>query len=115
MPLKIYYVDDEPDLLELFCDIFSSPKVEITTFSNPDEALRTIKQNPPDLLILDHRLPQITGEQLALQVDPSIPKALITGEVNLQPSVRFEAVFEKPFSIDAVRAFIDSHIQTLGQ
>ena len=34
MPLKIYYLDDEPDLLEIFTDTFSSDSIKVTTFSD---------------------------------------------------------------------------------
>lgn len=39
MALKVYYIDDEPDLLELFADLFSSKEIEIKTFADPLKAV----------------------------------------------------------------------------
>jgi hypothetical protein len=32
MLLKVFYLDDERDLLDIFQDCFSGPEIEITTF-----------------------------------------------------------------------------------
>ena len=106
MPIRIIYLDDEPDLLDLFSEMFSSPEVLIETFSDPARAIEAIRSNPPDLLFLDHRLPRTTGDRVALEVDPTIPKALVTGDVNIRHEAKFDAVFEKPFPIAKVREFI---------
>jgi DNA-binding response OmpR family regulator len=110
MAIRLVYVDDETDLLELFADMFSSPEVRIETYSDPVRAIEAIRANPPDLLFLDHRLPRTTGDQIARQLDPEIPKALVTGDVTVLLESRFEAVFEKPFPIAKVREFIQSYV-----
>ena len=109
MPIRLLYVDDEVDLLELFADMFSSPEVVIETYSDPIRAIEAIRAAPPDLLFLDHRLPRTTGDQIARQVDGSITKALVTGDVTVQLESQFEAIFEKPFPVAKIRAFIQSH------
>jgi DNA-binding response OmpR family regulator len=110
MFLEVYYLDDEVDLLELFTDIFASPEVRITTFSDPQKAEHAIQERAPDLLFLDQRLPGTTGDQIALRLDPAIPKVLITGDVIVKVEARFEAIFPKPFAIDQVRAIIEAHL-----
>jgi DNA-binding response OmpR family regulator len=110
MPIRLIYVDDETDLLELFSDMFSSPEVAIETYSDPERALEAIRRNPPDLLVLDYRLPRTTGDQIAKQVDASIPKVLVTGDVTVQLQSQFDAIFEKPFPIARIREFIQSHV-----
>jgi CheY-like chemotaxis protein len=107
MSLKVYYLDDEPALLEIFSDTFSSEEIQITTFSDPKEAIAAIKSSPPDLLFLDFRLPNTTGVAIAQQLDPNIPKALISGDLSLKPEVPFDAVFEKPIKISEVLSFIE--------
>ncbi len=111
MPLEVYYVDDEHDLLELFSDIFMSEEVRVTTFHDPNDAERVIGERPPDLLFLDHRLPGTTGDQIAQRLDPAIPKVLITGDVLVKVESKFVAIFPKPFSIEKLKALIDSHLE----
>jgi DNA-binding response OmpR family regulator len=110
MPLKIYYVDDEPALLEMFVDTFSSPDLEITVFEDPKKAIAAIKASPPDLLFLDFRLPNTTGDKLALSIDPNIPKALISGDLSIKCEAKFDAYFEKPYKSSDVEAFIRKYL-----
>lgn len=106
MPFKIYYLDDEADLLEMFVDSFADSEVAITTFTNAAEAQLAIKICPPDLLILDYRLPKCTGDQIALGLDPNLLKVLITGDLSVSPKAHFSRIFEKPYSIHEMQNFI---------
>lgn len=108
MSLKITYLDDEPELCSIFLEIFSEGDIEITTFSDPSKAIEHIRNNPPDLIFLDFRLPLTTGDEIALKLDPAIPKALITGDLNVTPIYQFDRIFSKPFDLMDVRAFIHS-------
>ena len=108
MSFRIFYLDDEPELLELFVDTFSETGIEISIFSEVASALEAIKKQPPDLLFLDYRLPGITGDEMALGLDPTIHKVLITGDLNVKTKAVFLAVFPKPYSSEAVEAFIRS-------
>lgn len=106
MPLKIYYLDDETELLDIFLDAFSMEGIEISIFSVPELAIKAMKSCPPDLLFIDYRLPNTNGDVIALELDPNIPKVLITGE--LQPSYKanYRAIFTKPYRLSEVREFI---------
>lgn len=110
MALRVYYIDDEPALLSLFSDLFSSRDVEITGFSDPVEALNAVKASPPDLIFIDLRLPHISGVDLASRMDPGIPKALVTGNLTIKAGGGFKAVFSKPLDQDAIESFIHSHL-----
>ncbi|MEA3514745.1 MAG: response regulator [Nanoarchaeota archaeon] len=62
MAKKIMVVDDEQDILELVKVILESEGFEVRAFINAKEALAELeKGNCPDLLILDIRMPQISG------------------------------------------------------
>ena len=106
MSFRIYYLDDELELLELFVDTFSEPGVEITVFSEVASALEAINKQAPDLLFLDYRLAGTTGDEVALGLSPSIPKALITGDQQVKVKAKFEALFSKPYRSDEIEAFI---------
>ena len=110
MKIKVYYLDDEVDLLEAFKEIFEDTQIEISTFSDPQRALAEVSANPPDLLFLDHRLPNITGDEIALKLDPMIPKALITGDLEVICRAKFVAHFSKPYNIPEIQEFIFSYV-----
>lgn len=108
MQLKIYYLDDEKDLQEMFSDIFSSTECSVTTFSDPVAFVNFVESNPPDLVFLDYRLPNCTGDEIAMKINPAIPKVLITGDLEVKPQASFVAKFGKPFETEELEALIQS-------
>lgn len=52
MPL-IVVIDDDPDIQEASKLVLSSKGYEVITASNPDEGYSLVKDNSPDLIILD--------------------------------------------------------------
>ena len=110
MQLRVYYLDDEQTLCENFADDFGSKKVIITTFTDSQEAIQTIKVSPPDLLFLDYRMPGTTGDRVAEMIDPKIPKYLITGDLLVKTSYQFKKVFSKPYKCDAILEVLDLYL-----
>lgn len=108
MSLKICYLDDENDLLEMFVDTFSGDGREIVTYNLPESAIEGIRKNPPDVLFIDYRLPKYTGDQIALMLDPKIPKFLITGDIQVKSNYNFEAILEKPYKIEVIEGYLKS-------
>lgn len=104
--LSVYYVDDEPELCELFEDLFSSSEVKVVTFTNPLLALEEILLSPPDLLFMDYRMPGMNGVELAKKTDPQLKKILISGENNVVTDFNFEFILAKPLNIKLVREII---------
>lgn len=108
MRLNIYYLDDEAELGELFVEFFSSDQVHVESFTNAEAFLRKITEDTPDLIFIDYRLSSLNGDDVAKKIDPSIPKALVTGEIQIAPSYPFFKVFEKPIDVVEVsKAFED--------
>ena len=102
MKIKVIFVDDETDICENFSDYFSGEGVEVKAFSDVECALSEIKNNPPDVLFLDYRLPGITGDEIAIQLDPQIPKYLITGDSAVKTTYNFIKVFGKPYLAEEI-------------
>lgn len=111
MSLVVYYLDDEVDLLDVFSEIYSSDDIQIKTFSHPDTAIQAIHSAPPDLLLLDNRLPGTTGDIIAQKLDPNIPKALISGDLTLEPKAIFAKVFSKPFNSKEMSEFLNFYVK----
>lgn len=108
MPLKIIYLDDEADLCTLFQLAFESDQVVIQTFINPPDAILEANKGNCDLIILDYRLPHTNGDLVAMQMDPKIPKILITGDLNVVPETSFLRIFYKPFKVQEIEDFLQS-------
>ncbi len=112
MSFKIYYLDDENDLLDAFSFFFASQTVEVCTFSNPQQMIEKSKAAPPDLFFLDYRLPSCTGPQVAAQLDQNIPKILVTGDPDMGPHELFANVVHKPYMPQQIKGIIKSYSPT---
>ncbi len=106
--INIYYLDDEPELCEVFTDFFESKSVKITTFTDPKVALEAVKNQPPQMMFLDYRLPYTNGDLVALQMDESIPKYLITGDIFVSTKYKFNKILSKPYKNDEILSIIQT-------
>lgn len=107
MSLRVIYVDDEPDMCQMFVDNFSTPEIQIQTYVDSQIALEAIHQNPPDLVILDYRLRDTTGDLLAKEIKVKLPIALLTGDLEVETDFEFSRCFRKqPFPWDEIQGFL---------
>ncbi len=71
---KILIVEDEELMLDIIKDTFGK-KYEIKGFNLGKQALEYLqKEQPPDLVILDIKLPDITGLELLEKIKKLLPK-----------------------------------------
>ena len=68
MSPRILVVDDEPDLLELVRLSLVRAGFQVHTATTGREALDAIEAEPPDLLVLDLMLPDVSGNEICRQV-----------------------------------------------
>ena len=79
MKAHILIVEDEPSLSELLAYNFDSAGFKASIVSEGDEALPTILDELPDLIILDWMLPNLSGIEICRQIrqHPDIKKTPI--------------------------------------
>ena len=111
MPLKIYYLDDEQDLCEVFQDTYSSDDTNIQVFSEPAKFLDAISTSPPDLCFIDYRLPATTGDIIASKIDERIPKYLITGDINISTKSKFNKILQKPCRSEIIEEILSEFLK----
>lgn len=63
--LRVMLVDDDTDLLEACAQILEAASMVVATASQPSEALALLPQFRPELILMDIRMPQCTGPELA--------------------------------------------------
>ncbi len=111
MKLKVIYLDDEPDLCDLFADSLESDDWSIFTFSDPREALGQIEHIKPDMIFVDYRMPKLNGDEFCFAVGGEVPKFLITGDLELKARYPFKRIFHKPYNISEVRSLLQEYHQ----
>jgi diguanylate cyclase (GGDEF)-like protein len=82
MPAKILVVDDEQDVRTLISGFLSGEGYTVTTAKNGEEGVRLFRQEPPDLVITDIKMPGRGGIDLLKEIkaeDPAMDVIVLTG------------------------------------
>jgi len=76
MAERILVVDDEPDLLELVRVNLDQSGYAVETAASGSEALARLRRAPPDLVVLDLMLPDVSGTEICrqLRADPDLAR-----------------------------------------
>ncbi len=106
----ILVVDDEEGIRESLAGIFEDEGYAVLASSSGEEALKVIKEQSPDLILLDVWLTGMDGiETLKLmkEVKPDIPVIMISGHGNIELAVKATRMgaydfLEKPLSLERV-------------
>jgi putative two-component system response regulator len=116
---RVILVDDDPYVLESVALLLSVSGFEVTSFSNGNEALTLLRQSPPDVVLTDVNMPQMSGIDLLEQIhdfDRDIPVILMTAYAELEMAVSaikkgaFDFIikpFKTPYLIYAVEKGIN--------
>lgn len=106
----VLVVDDEAGIRESLSDIFADEGYRTVTASSGEEALRTLKAQPPDLVMLDIWLPEMDGIECLARIKAEageLPVIMISGHGNIEMAVRATKMgaydfLEKPLSLERV-------------
>jgi len=107
---KILVVDDEPDMRWLLVRVLRDQGFEVITAEDGRAALAQISHEPPDVVLLDLKMPGLDGIQVLEQVkamEPHLPVVIVTAYGGLPSAVqamRLEACdyLTKPFDHDEI-------------
>jgi len=88
--LTILIVDDEPNLPHQLARYLGKHGFEVLTAPDGEAGLRETQQNVIDLVLLDVRLPKMSGLQVLEQIrqaDPDLPVVMLTAYGDVQTAV----------------------------
>lgn len=121
MKKRLLIVDDEPNLLRAVEAVLRNEGFDTSTARNGREALVSIAQFPPDLIVSDIRMPVMDGYALArrLRSDPAsslIPIVFLSAKDEMQDRVEgfrsgIDVYLTKPFEPDELVAVINNILQ----
>ena len=112
----VLVIDDDPDVREGLRSLFESVNLRSRSFGSAQEFLRTQIPDQVSCLILDVRLPGLSGLDFQTNVQIDIPIIFITGHGDIPMSVKAMKAgavefLTKPFReqelLDAVRVALD--------
>jgi DNA-binding response OmpR family regulator len=120
MTRTILVVDDEPTLRETLAEALEADGLTVTTAADGREALERFRADPPDLVLLDLMLPQLSGIDVCriLRRESSVPIIMLTakdGEIDKVVGLELGAddYVTKPFSLRELLARIRIQLRRL--
>jgi DNA-binding response OmpR family regulator len=113
-------VDDDPANLGLLEDALGQKDYEVRSFLRGRLALASASHKPPDLILLDATMPDLTGYEVCerLKADAklsSIPVIFLTGLKETEDKVKAFRVggvdhITKPFQLEEIYARVETHL-----
>jgi CheY-like chemotaxis protein len=120
-PLRILYVEDNPLVREVTCELLAQPTRQILATATAEEALDLFKREAFDVVLTDVSLPAMSGLEMArqmLRLSPTMAIIIATGyklpldQKSLGPRVR---IIEKPFDAPAIDRLLDDLCRESGR
>ncbi|MCU0233994.1 MAG: response regulator [Thermoanaerobaculales bacterium] len=108
MAIKVLLVDDETSFVETLKRRLTLRRLEVLTAASAAEALALLSEQEPDVVVLDVRMPGMSGIEATREIrrtHPTVEVILLTGHASLEASMEgmtmgaFDYLL-KPVSID---------------
>lgn len=119
-PENILLVDDSPANLRLLSQILGERGYGVRAATSGPRALASIELTPPDLILLDIRMPEMDGYQVCQQLKANprtadIPILFISALDEIQDKMRAFSIgavdyITKPFQLEEVMARVETHL-----
>jgi DNA-binding NtrC family response regulator len=113
--INVLILDDEPAQTQEVCEYLTRVGYDMRSASRPSEAFRAFEDCPPDILILDLRLPEMNGLEVLKRIRTGYPRTeviMITGHGDIDSvidSMRLGAFdfIRKPLRLIDLQASIE--------
>jgi len=104
-------VDDQPAIRQLLYETLSAEGHRVETAANGREAVARVQKERPDLILLDLKMPGLTGLEALQEIQrytPGVPVILVTAYGELSDPGEAErlgikSLILKPFDLNDVR------------
>ena len=108
---SVLVVDDERALVGMVASLLGEDGYEVVTAYDGETALRRHAEESPDLVILDRKLPKLSGDEVCkrIRASSSTPILMLTGERGADERAKLldlgaDDYLEKPFSARELRS-----------
>ncbi|MGQ9832492.1 MAG: response regulator transcription factor [Candidatus Villigracilaceae bacterium] len=122
---KILIAEDEPDIRELVAFTLRFGGYEVVTASNGEEAVQLARRENPDLILLDVRMPRMTGYDACREIkaDPNLKTTPVVflsakgqeNEIQAGIEAGAEEYLLKPFAPDQLTQRVKAILAKFGK
>jgi len=121
MRFKILVIDDEPILRESLDVALKTLGHDVIVAGTGEEGLELFRKESPDLVLLDHWLPGINGDEVLRRIkkrEPEIPVIIMTaqGSIELAVNSMKMGAFDflvKPFDLDQIESLVKKGLERI--
>ncbi|MGH2377894.1 MAG: response regulator transcription factor [Candidatus Limnocylindria bacterium] len=117
----ILIVDDDRAMVGMVAALLGEEGYDVATAYDGDQAIRRHRDDPPDLIVLDRRLPRIDGDEVCrrIRAGSDTPILMLTGEKGSEERARLldagaDDYLEKPFAAKELRARVRALLRRGG-
>src|SRR5271157_1228680 len=121
MSSKILVVDDQPEFCKLFSNVLTEMGHEVSTAIGGWQGLAKIRKNPPDLLFLDIKMPEMDGLECLRRIRKAKRRFVVvvmTGYGDIQSArealrLGADEFISKPFDLDDLKRLVNELVGEL--
>jgi len=124
MSKRIFVVDDEPKIGNLFSNVLERDGYDVSAFVNPKSLLEALDEGDedPDVVVADMIMPEMDGVELMEELQErelDVPIIIMTAHSSVQTAVEAmrQGAFhylEKPVNLEEMRALLEKAIELYG-
>ena len=119
--MKILIVDDEPLQRQILAGFLAKKGYDTVTAASGQEALSRVAESPVALVLLDHRMPDMNGDEVLARIkesNPMVRAIMITAYGSVDTAVRVmqlgaDDFLEKPVDLGRLLAKIEALAQRI--
>lgn len=116
---RVLIADDEKNMRWVLDETLTKEGYEVVQASNGKEALAAIDENPPDLMVLDHKMPAPDGMEVLRRIrakGETFPVIMLTAHGNVQLAVEAMKAgateyLTKPFDLEELKLSIEKALR----
>jgi len=115
---RILVIDDDESILEFIAGVLNDEGYQASTATNGEEGLEAAAQAPPDLILLDMRMPVMDGWQFAeayhRRPGRRAPIIVITAARDAASSaeqIGAQGYLAKPFDLEDLLALVSKYVR----
>ncbi|MBD3369666.1 response regulator [Candidatus Fermentibacteria bacterium] len=113
--LRVFVVDDEESMLEWLGVLLDQKGYQVECFSEPEEALKSARRDPPDILLVDIKMPGMSGLELfsgVKETQPDVIGIVMTAFSSVDTAVKAirqgaSDYLIKPFEVDQLSVSLE--------
>lgn len=119
MPKTIVVIDDEKNVCGLLKQVFEAEGYKVMAINDPEEGVNLVKKEKPDCVLLDVKMPKMSGVDVLMEireVNKKVGIIMITGYGNLENALEcmklgaFDYI-TKPFDIKFVKDMVKNFLE----